>query len=408
MMLCQALRVHSVGRDWRPPKSFVRRREDAFVRDALTWFADYPGASLNGATSAATSPTCSRYSLHNMCAAGFKYEMLPGEWYGPQTACHVIKDLCELHSQDVASGDGDNERPMFRVHVAQEGSVYRDAVNELMTKDGRIAQQQEEEDAAAETNVEEEGKSLATPSSALSSTSNSDVMEDPLLNNPLADHESNTRTSEPDLEWDAALLLLVPLRLGLKLFNTDTYRLPLAHAFALRQSVGFLGGTPRHALWYYGASSDGSKIYGLDPHTVQDAPQRQRIGDDEAEGTSFEIVLSDEYLRSVHCTYPSTMEMSRIDPSLALAFYCRDRADFDDLCAALADMKAEGKKFKIPELFSVADVSPDYCTNGASALVDMMMASSLGQIDCAFDESFDGEGGHGAAEEDDEDDFVLL
>ena len=119
-------------------------------------------------------------------------------------------------------------------------------------------------------------------------------------------------------------------------------------------------------------------------------------------------MLSDEYLRSVHCTYPSTMEMSRIDPSLALAFYCRDRTDFDDLCAALADMKAEGKKFKIPELFNFADVSPDYCANGSSALVDMMMASSLGQVDCAFDESFDGEGGHGAAEDDDEDDFVLL
>ena len=37
-----------------------------------------------------------------------------------------------------------------------------------------------------------------------------------------------------------------------------------------------------------------------------------------------------------------------------------------------------------------------------------MMASSLGNVDCSFDDSFDGGGGHGAAEEDDEDDFVLL
>ena len=398
MMLCQALRVHYVGRDWRPPKSFVRRREDAFVRNALTWFADYPSASTNGTQSV----TC-RYSLHNMCAAGFKYEMLPGEWYGPQTACHVIKDLCEMHSQDVdEANDGNSKAPMFRVHVAQEASVYRDVINELMTRDARKEQQEKETAQCEKEEEEEKEEPMAEPP-----TTTSNAIEDPLLNNPLAEAKPESRAPEPKLEWGTALLLLVPLRLGLKSFNADTYRLPLAHTFALRQSVGFLGGTPRHALWYYGASSDGSKIYGLDPHTVQDAAQRGRV-EDESEGGAYEIVLSDDYLRSVHCAYPSTMEMSRIDPSLALAFYCRDRADFDDLCAALSDMKAEGKKYKKPELFSVADVSPDYCANGSSALVDMMMANSLGNVDCSFDDSFDDGGGHGAAEEDDEDDFVLL
>ena len=311
-----------------------------------------------------------------------------------------------MHSQDVDEINDDNNSkvPMFRVHVAQEASVYRDAINELMTRDAREAQQNSEtadgEDANGEEDDEEE-------SSAKPSGTSSNAIEDPLLNNPLAEAAPESRVQEPDLEWDTALLLLVPLRLGLKSFNADTYRLPLAHTFALRQSVGFLGGTPRHALWYYGASSDGGKIFGLDRHTVQDAAQRRQV-EDESKGGAFEIVLSDEYLRSVHCAYPSTMEMSRIDPSLALAFYCRDRVDFDDLCAALSDMKAEGKKYKIPELFSVADVSPDYCANGSSALVDMMMASSLGNVDCSFDDSFDGGGGHAAAEEDDEDDFVLL
>lgn len=402
MMLCQALRVHYVGRDWRPPKSFVRRRDDAFVRNALTWFADYPSVSTHG-----MQPAVCRYSLHNMCAAGFKYEMLPGEWYGPQTACHVIKDLCEMHSQDVDQGNGGNnvKTTMFRVHVAQEASVYRDAINKLMTRDAREAQREKEAVVCEkeEDDDDNEEEPLAEPS-----TATSNAIEDPLLNNPLADAVLESRSSEPEFEWDAALLLLVPLRLGLKSFNADTYRLPLAHTFALRQSVGFLGGTPRHALWYYGASSDGSKIYGLDPHTVQDAAQKRQVGE-EGEGGAYEIVLSDDYLRSVHCAYPSTMEMSRIDPSLALAFYCRDRADFDDLCAALSDMKDEGKKYKIPELFSVADVSPDYCANGSSALVDMMMASSLGNVDCSFDDSFDGGGGHGLADEGDvEDDFVLL
>ena len=49
------------------------------------------------------------YSLHNMVASGLaRYEMLPGEWYGPGTACHVLRDLCDMHGRhDDASGVGD-------------------------------------------------------------------------------------------------------------------------------------------------------------------------------------------------------------------------------------------------------------------------------------------------------------
>ena len=95
-----------------------------------------------------------------MCAAGFKYEMLPGEWYGPQTACHVLKDLCELHQSsheeelevaDLGVADSD-ALPMFRVFVAQEGSVYRDEVEKLMTRDG-VAKMSEGAGDAARNSV---------------------------------------------------------------------------------------------------------------------------------------------------------------------------------------------------------------------------------------------------------------
>ena len=355
MMLCHALRLHYVGREWTPPKSFVRRRDNTFVRNSLTWFADFP--SLN---------KC-RYSLHNMCAAGFKYEMLPGEWYGPQTACHVLKDLCELHQSsheeelevaDLGVADSD-ALPMFRVFVAQEGSVYRDEVEKLMTRDG-VAKMSE---GAGDAEVSEEAGAVAD------SEAQTTVIEDPLLNNP-SELRPNSSAS-PRLDWDTPMLLLVPLRLGLKTFNAEVYRQPLAHTFALHQSVGFVGGTPRHALWFYGASSDGTKVYGLDPHTVQDSPRR---------GENSNVILSDEYLRSVHCMYPSTMDMSRIDPSLALAFYCRDRSDFDDLCRSLEGMKVEGKKCGIAELFSVADAAPDYCANVSSAMVEMYDDESESEI----------------------------
>ena len=140
MMLGQALRMHYHSREWRPPQSLAKRRLDPFVRRVLTWMADFPSKSENV------------YSLHNMVAAGIaQYQVLPGEWWGPGTVSHVLCDLCALyeeqHKQVLAKNDahkfrktylpGDLHRPIFRVHVASQGTVYRASLEELMTKDAR-------------------------------------------------------------------------------------------------------------------------------------------------------------------------------------------------------------------------------------------------------------------------------
>jgi len=39
------------------------------------------------------------YSLHQMVAAGLGLGILPGEWYGPTTACHVLRELNEIHCE---------------------------------------------------------------------------------------------------------------------------------------------------------------------------------------------------------------------------------------------------------------------------------------------------------------------
>jgi cysteine protease ATG4 len=87
MLLGQALRVHFKSRDWKPPQLYSNRGKDLSIRSMLTWFADFLSRSQN----------C--YSLHTMVAAGIKYDKLPGEWYGPQTACDVIRDLVEMHER---------------------------------------------------------------------------------------------------------------------------------------------------------------------------------------------------------------------------------------------------------------------------------------------------------------------
>merc|ERR1712151_1445371 len=120
-----------------------------------------------------------------MVAAGLlKYEKLPGEWYGPGTACYVLRDLVLSHEKKqkqryvqlqkqrqqqftiINKGDiktttatttnnnyngtkqkqnhnlhgqcnFDRDKSVFRVHVASQGSIYKDEIFNLMTKDAR-------------------------------------------------------------------------------------------------------------------------------------------------------------------------------------------------------------------------------------------------------------------------------
>ena len=336
MLMGQALRLHCKSREWRPQPALSSRRQDPFLRSILTWFADFPSSKE------------SVYSLHNMVAAGLaKYDKLPGEWYGPGTACYVLRDLVELHSKQHAN--------LFRVHVAAGGTVYRDSIEDTMTRNTK---------AEREAAEQERAKNRPEPSHPLDSweevTSNTNIGED--IPTP----------------WDTPLLLMIPLRLGLKTFNND-YIEGLAHVFSLPQSVGVLGGRPRGARWFYGALSDGSKTFGLDPHTVQSAPRRDPKGP---------IDFSDEYLRSVHTTYIEVCSMARLDPSIALGFYCRNRHDLEHVFSSLQQWsQAHPKK---PELFAVADKAPDYaspsCGAGADAAMLELSDDDDGESACSNEE----------------------
>ena len=357
MMLAYTLRLHYKSRDWRPPYLLYRRRQDPFMRSMLTWFADYPSATENV------------YSLHNMVAAGQAYDKLPGEWYGPGSACYVIRDLVELHEKQQQNGRM-HRMPLrsFRVHVAQQGAVYRDTIRHLMTRENKARL----DEATAQ-------KHRANPQA-----------------HPLdLDWEEELIESVGEVEWDTALLLLVPLRLGLKSFNKD-YLKAVAHTFSFPQSVGILGGRERGARWYYGASSDGTKVFGLDPHTVQSAPRRRLA---KVNGVQSTVVdMTDDYMRSCHTTHPEASSLLRTDPSIAMGFYCRTQEDLEDLVVRLQDWKDNNPSS--PELFTVADASPDYAANVSSAVNDMMGSSLMDDHDIsasAHEESAN-----------EEDDYVLL
>jgi hypothetical protein len=68
-----------------------------------------------------------------------------------------------------------------------------------------------------------------------------------LTDDPLRIPPSTASTTQ---EWETSLLLLLPLRLGIQSIPTESYGASLSKLIALSQSVGMLGGTPRHALWF--------------------------------------------------------------------------------------------------------------------------------------------------------------
>ncbi|GFH61592.1 hypothetical protein CTEN210_18068 [Chaetoceros tenuissimus] len=372
MILGQALRMHYKDREWRADKNLLKKRQDSFMRDLLTWFADYPTARKlqwrNGAKYFVSGGE-SWYSLHNMVAAACaRYDVLCGDWIGPTTAALVIRDILQLHSREISKSSDNSDSSdlnLFQVYVASEGTIYRSDLQDLL-----IAKQ---DAVVLENNSKQQTKA---------DKKNSNTKTDPKYNHPLYESPVASLESEKQVpvEWDSSLLILIPLRLGLKDFDASTYRKSIAHVLSFPQSVGFIGGKPRHALWFYGATSDGSRVYGLDPHTVQRAPRRRLNISNDANVKRFhnEILFTDEYLRSIHCSKGSSMNMSRIDPSLALGFYCRDVHEFEDLHQRLKGMKQSEDFAKVPELFTIVDKKPNYDADISACMMDMMEGSSLG------------------------------
>lgn len=140
-----------------------------------------------------------------------------------------------------------------------------------------------------------------------------------------------------DQSW-RPLMLIVPLRLGLTAVN-PIYIDALKRCFQLPGNVGMIGGRPNQALYFIGYVGD-EALY-LDPHTTQaTASVGAKTAADELEADA-----------TFHQRYAGRIDFRAMDPSLALAFLCRTRDEFDTLCEALrADGAGDGQQ----QLFEVA------------------------------------------------------
>jgi len=106
-----------------------------------------------------------------------------------------------------------------------------------------------------------------------------------------------------DTAGSPAVLLLVPLRLGLDSINPG-YLEPLRRMFELKQSVGAIGGRPNTAFYFAGTSADNFAY--LDPHEVQ---------------VSVGHISESTPLDSYQCQELRLMTILSADPSMCLGFF---------------------------------------------------------------------------------------
>ncbi|KAI3387364.1 hypothetical protein SNEBB_003884 [Seison nebaliae] len=196
------------------------------------------------------------YSIQNLTTVGEKNELVQiGEWFGPNTISQVLSII----SMEILSTEK-CELPIL-VQVAMDSTIILEKIfSSVLTmandkKNGGknfferhvdcgkriIRENDDKDDDVCRCNDETDGEIK--------------IGEDEKI-----DRSTQMR------EWRAPLLLLIPLRLGLNELNGE-YVDQLKWSMDNEYSVGFIGGRPNHALYFYGYRDD--ELLFLDPHTVQ-------------------------------------------------------------------------------------------------------------------------------------------
>ncbi|CAF0784431.1 unnamed protein product [Didymodactylos carnosus] len=212
------------------------------------------------------------FSIHRIVEIGDKHGIRPGDWFGPVSVAHALKQAVQSSVELKQIPDN------LRVYVSQDAIIYRQDIIDLCCAPSAV----------------EKAKNLLYPTLRdLTTTSTSTVGE----------------------KWNFSLLLLVPLRLGLNELDL-IYEPYLKEALKLSQTVGIIGGSPKHAVYIIGFQDD--NFIDLDPHYSQSTVN---VTDDTFDLSSF------------FCSSPKKLTAKKMDPSCTLGFYCRDRNDFDQFCS---------------------------------------------------------------------------
>jgi cysteine protease ATG4 len=263
------------------------------------------------------------YSIQAIALLGDREFQKPvGDWHGPNTVAHILARLTRRHQPAYNT---------IRIHVALDG---------VLAKNGVYASDSADDDAA--------------PADAAAAAGDDDAYE-------------------PPMPADVAAIILIPLRLGVSVFNM-VYAESLLSLYALPEFLGFIGGRPSASYYFVGCqvptrphhlppSSSAEIAQGptfpahllyLDPHTTQPfvdllTPNAAAAIGQPSSPTGFDMAtLSNTATFRFPTVY--RMQLSQIDPSLTLGFYTRNRTEFNALCEKLHPIvSAEHPPFVITE-----------------------------------------------------------
>lgn len=248
------------------------------------------------------------YSIHQIAQMGVSEGKAIGSWFGPNTVSQVLRKLAQF-----------DEWSKIAIHVAMDNTVIINDMRVLCKSQSNSPVTESESNVANNLDTElattvRHRRHNQTGCNVISTT------EEPL--------------------W-RPLVLFIPLRLGLSTMNM-IYETALKKCFSIRQSIGCIGGKPNHASYFIGCY--GSKLLYLDPHVTQNTVFPERFSD-----------IPDE---TFHCCIspPLSMNITAIDPSLALGFYCDTEIEFDELCTSLREINKSSSR----PIFEILDERPPH------------------------------------------------
>ncbi|KAI9241909.1 MAG: hypothetical protein BYD32DRAFT_363294 [Podila humilis] len=140
------------------------------------------------------------------------------------------------------------------------------------------------------------------------------------------------------------LLILVTIRLGIDKLN-PIYNDAIKTTFEFPQSLGIAGGRPSSSYYFVGYQGD--DLFYLDPHHSRCVVETKELS---------EYVAED--FATYHCEVVRKIDINSIDPSMLLAFYCRDRSDFDSFCERVKEMNTRPGMGS--SIFTIGEKAPDY------------------------------------------------
>eukprot|EP01102_Stenamoeba_stenopodia_P010203 TRINITY_DN3049_c0_g1_i2.p1 TRINITY_DN3049_c0_g1~~TRINITY_DN3049_c0_g1_i2.p1 ORF type:complete len:500 (-),score=77.23 TRINITY_DN3049_c0_g1_i2:99-1598(-) len=141
------------------------------------------------------------------------------------------------------------------------------------------------------------------------------------------------------------VIILIPVRLGVEKLNR-LYIPTLKAFFSFPQSLGILGGKPDFSLYFVATQDD--NVFYLDPHLVHE---------------TVDVDRPDFNTETFHCPIPQKMALADIDPSMAIGFLCKNRADFIDFCARIEKLNSASEGASV---FEIEDYNREYKNENSS------------------------------------------